>query len=414
MSLFLLRRSVVVALVPVVAFTMFVGNLVTGSAATVTNTVTLLSGSAYANNVYTDTACRSGHRVQSIGTTLRGYRSYKLGTTSRHRQTDAGATTPWKNEPANVCVSFNVGTPDRAQVFTNPKPAPRITHLPGQPALTAYGSSSAAVPYARRGALIIAGRENYADAAMKNASRAGATVLVYLDPIIDNNYGRYHRMLVSSSVCGAATSRWPGSPKANSYGYLQDFRVGSAVQRKLRCVLEKIVSENPHIGGFFADDLGSRSWYPDFSWDSWGTANQRAYRNGAIALAKTFHDVAARHKLMVMVNGTWTAGSLAAHGGGYPAAGVHGLSYADGGYIEHHETGELPFWTRYAKGQWGTAAGSVSQGKPFMYVQANDDSTRNAYNRSKVFAYLSTQREYDRASVWGPFHPTGLPSRVSR
>ena len=117
---------------------------------------------------------------------------------------------------------------------------------------------------------------------------------------------------------------------------------------------------------------------------------------------------------MVMVNGTWGAGSLASSGGGYPNANVSGLSYADGGYIEHHGTSELSYWTGYAKGQWGTAAGSVSQGKPFMYVQASDDAARNAYNNAGVFAFLSTQQDYDNASVWGPFHRTGLPSRVAR
>lgn len=412
-----IHRSLVVVSISVVALVASSSNPVTGGAATVTNTVTLLSGSAYANNVYTDTACRSGHKRQSIGTTLKGYRSYKLATTSRHRQTDSGAVTAWKNAAANVCVSFNVGKPDKAEVFTRPKastPISTITQLPGQPALTAYGSSSAATPYAKRGALIIAGRENYADRPMKNASAAGATVLVYVDPIIDASYGRYHQMLVKKSVCGPATSRWPGSPKANEWGYLQDFRIGSAVQAKLRCVLEAIVAENPHIGGFFADDLGSRSWYPGFSWNSWGTNNQRAYRDGAVALAKTFHDVAVKHGLMVMVNGTWGAGSLASNGGGYPNANVSGLSYADGGYVEHHSTSELSYWTRYAKGQWGTASGSVSQRKPFMYLQASDNATRNAYLKTGAFAFLSTQRDYDTASVWGPFHKTGLPTRVTK
>ena len=409
--------SSIVVLIAVMALVAIMSNSVSGSAATVTNTVSLLSGAAFANNVYTDTACKSGHKRQSIGTTLKGYRSYKLATTSRYRQVDSGHATRWKSQGANVCVSFNVGAPDKAEVFTNPRPSTpnsKITPLPGQPALTAYGSSSAAKPYAKRGALIIAGRDNYADRPMKNASAAGATVLVYLDAIIDASYGRYHEMLVKRSVCGPATSRWPGSPRANEWGYLQDFRVGSAVQLKLRCVLEKIVAENPHIGGFFADDLGSRSWYAGFSWNSWGATNQLAYRNGAIALAKTFHEVAVKHALMVMVNGTWGAGSLASSGGGYPARSVSGLSYADGGYIEHHSTSELSYWTGYARGQWGTAPGSVSKRKPFMYVQASDDATRKAYLKTGAFAFLSTQQDYDTASVWGPFHATGLPSRVTK
>ena len=296
---------------------------------------------------------------------------------------------------------------------TQSTPTATIRNVPGQPAITAYGSA-AVTPFAHQGALIIAGRVNYSDQQMKEASAAGATVLIYLDAIIDNPYGRYHHMLNNPSKCGPATSRWPGNYKANSWGYLNDFRVGSVLQSKLKCVLEKMVAENPHMGGFFADDLGSRSWYPGFDWDTWGTANQQSYRAGAIALAQTFHDVAAEHGLMVMVNGTWTAGSLAYRGGGYPDMSRHGLGLADGGYIEHHGADELAFWTAYAQGQWATAAGSVGQGKPVMYVQANDATTRDAYNKAGVYSFLSAQVDYDTASVWGPFHATGLPSRVAK
>ena len=81
-------------------------------------------------------------------------------------------------------------------------------------------------------------------------------MLIYLDAIIDNPYGRYHDMLINQSACGPATSRWPGDYQANSWGYLNDFRVGSVLQSKLRCVLETMVAENPHMAGWFADDLG--------------------------------------------------------------------------------------------------------------------------------------------------------------
>jgi hypothetical protein len=299
---------------------------------------------------------------------------------------------------------------------STPTPSPTastISHLPGQPAITAYGSSSPVTPFAHQGALIIAGRVNYADQPIKDASAAGATVLIYLDAIIDNPYGRYHEMLNKASECGPATSRWPGNYQANQWGYLNDFRVGSVLQGKLKCVLEKMVAENPHMAGFFADDLGSRSWYPGFSWATWGTTNQQSYRAGAIALAQTFHDVAAEHGLMVMVNGTWTAGSLASTGGGYPDMNSHGLALADGGYIEHHAADELTYWTAYARGQWATAAGSAGRGKPFMYVQASDAATRDAYNKAGVFSFLSAQVDYSTASVWSAFHATGLPSRVA-
>lgn len=52
-------------------------------------------------------------------------------------------------------------------------------------------------------------------------------------------------MLVNATACGPVTSHWPGSLKVNSRGHLQDFRVDSSVQPKPRCVLKKIIDENP-------------------------------------------------------------------------------------------------------------------------------------------------------------------------
>jgi hypothetical protein len=360
--------------------------------------------------------------------TIRAVLTWSDGTSSRQRgdftvankaatvATTATPTTTATAAPSTSTTALATPSPSATPTMSTPTPSPTasaITHLPGQPAIVAFSSSSAVTPFARQGALIIAGRVNYGDQPMKDASAAGATVLIYLDAIIDNRYGRYHDLLNNPSECGPATSRWPGNYQANEWGYLNDFRVGSVLQTKLKCVLEKMVAENPHMGGFFADDLGSRSWYPGFSWNTWGTTNQQSYRAGAIALAQTFHEVAAEHGLMVMVNGTWTAGPLASDGGGYPNMSSHGLGLADGGYIEYHAADQLSFWTAYADGQWATAPGCVGQGKPFMYVQARDATTRDAYNKAGVFSFLSAQSVYDTASAWGPFHATGLPSRVA-
>jgi hypothetical protein len=304
------------------------------------------------------------------------------------------------------------------QTFTTTA-AGTITNLPGQPGITDYGSSANIVPYEHTGAMIISDQENLSSQPVKDASAAGATVLAYVDPmILQPGNGTYAGMLWNASACGPAVPQW-GSYSSGSYP-LADFRTaadggGGVEQSKLQCVLEQMVADNPQIGGFFADDLGSRSWYSGFSWTNFGSANQQAWRDGAIALAQTFHTVAVEHGLALMVNGTWGAGTLAANGGGYPDMNQHGLSLADGGYIEHHATSELSYWTAYAQGQWSTATGDVSGGKPFMYVQASDDATRNAYSNAGVFSFLSAQTDYTQpATVWGPFHATGLPSKVSQ
>lgn len=298
-----------------------------------------------------------------------------------------------------------------------------ITNLPGQPAITDYqppsGNGSNAVPYEHQGALIVAGQSQLASQPMKDASAAGATVMGYLDPmVIQPNSGTYGDMLWQSSACGPAVPQWGSYNTGTGYN-LADFRTtadgGNGIeQSKLQCVLEKMVSDNPWIGGMFADDLGSMSWYPGIPWGSFGSANQQAWRDGAIALAQTFHNVAVEHTLAFMVNGTWEAGTLASNGGGYPTLTTHGLSLADGGYIEHHAASEVSFWTAYAQGQWGTATGDVSQGHPFMYVQAPDQATMNTYNNAGVFSFLSYQTDYSQpAPVWGSFHATGLPSQSS-
>ena len=304
-----------------------------------------------------------------------------------------------------------------------PKPTPKPTPTPtptvalnnksAQPALVAYGSASAATPFAKRGSLVIAGRDNYADAPMKAVSVAGGTVLVYLDAVIDNPYGRYHQMLNEKSVCGPATGRWPGDYKANGSGYLNDFRPGSVLQSKLGCVLEKIVEENPHIGGFFADDLGSRSWFSGFSWSSFGAKNQQDYRAGAIELSKTFREVSDKHGLIFLVNGTWGAGSLSASGGGYPDMNKNGNALADGGFAEHHVADT--YWARDypCSSQWA-AQSPVTHGTAFNMAVTNTDAERKPYIDSGCYAFVSTQTDYTTAPVWGSFHPTGLPSQVQR
>ena len=301
----------------------------------------------------------------------------------------------------------------RALVDISSDGSTSLQNYPAQAAALVYGPGSGAEPYAHPGGLVVAGRDNYRDKGFKNVSAAGGTVLFYLDAVIDNPHGRYHDMLINQSVCGPGTSRWPGSPRANAYGFLSDFRVGSVLQRKLPCVLEKMVAENPYMAGWFADDVGSRSWFPGFSWDSWGPANQQAYREGAIALTKTFRDVANRHGLIFLVNGTWTAGSLATSGGGYPDPGRHGNALADGGVVAHHD-GDIAYFGPYGcSGQWA-ARSPVTKGKSFNYAITSTPASRGVYIRSDCYAFVNKQSDNATASRWGSFHPTGLPSRVRR
>lgn len=280
-----------------------------------------------------------------------------------------------------------------------------ITNLPAQAGAVFYGPPSGAVAYAHPGGLVVDGRDNYRNPTFSKVSAAGGTVLMYIDAVIDNPTGRYHRMLDKTSVCGPATSRWPGDYRANTYGFLNDFRVGSVLQSKFRCVLEKMVAENPHMGGWFADDLGSRSWFPGFDWDSF--PDQEAYRAGAIALTQTLRSVADEHGLVFIVNGTWSAND----GGGYPDVTKSGNALADGGFAEHHD-GEIDFFGPYGcSPQWASLS-PVTKGKAINFAVTNTEAGRIEYVESGCYAYVNRQTDYDGVAPWGEFHATGLPSRV--
>lgn len=304
-----------------------------------------------------------------------------------------------------------------------PKPAgggPQATqfaNLPTQAASIVWadpGSVGPAITYAYPGALVVAGRDQYADPVFKTISGAGGTVLIYLDALINSTVGTYHGLLLNSSIYGAAVPLWPPGYTVNSAaGYsLNDFRTtadGGAglLLSKLPGVLEQMVSDNPHIGGFFMDDLGTRSWYPDLNWTSF--PDKAKWRNGAIAIAQAVRNVCDEHGIIFMVNGTWTAND----GGGYPDSTQHGCSLAEANYVEHHDT-ESSFWVPYvSSSQWATAS-KVTRGVSFAFANMNTSAGFTEFQNTGAFSFLNLQptANYDYAAPWGTHHTTGLPSHV--
>jgi hypothetical protein len=281
-----------------------------------------------------------------------------------------------------------------------------------QPATLAYGTARGVQEYAEPGGLVVAGRDNYGDRAFRDVADAGGTVLVYLDPIIDNDYGRYHELLLQESACGPAVGPWPGEPAANEYGDLNDFRPGSVLQDKLRCVLETMVEENPQMGGWFLDDVGSRSYFPETDWESWSAEDQQAYRDGAVEITRTAREVADEHGLIFLVNGTWGAGSLAEAGGGYPDAERPGNALADGGFVENQDD-NLEYFAPYAcDGQWAEDS-PVTRGDPVNFAVTETVDARDAYIASGCFAYVQRHDGYDvPVAPWAGFRDRGLPTGV--
>ena len=346
----------------------------------------------------------------------------RVGTTTSPKD-GGGGKPPWVRNYWWLFLTIAIVGVSGAWIAT-PSPRPYLAALPGaasepvqirnmppQAAGVIYGPGSGALEYTHPGGMVVAGRDNYNDPAFKKVSAAGGTVLIYLDPVIDNPWGKYHRMLMRQSACGSATTRWPGVPRANEWGYLNDFRVGSPLQRKLPCVLEKMVKENPQMGGWFADDVGSRSWYPGIDWEGWGAANQRAYRAGAIELTRTFRKVANEHGLVFLVNGTWGAGSLAAHGGGYPDMMQPGNALADGGFVEHHD-GQIEYFGPYGCSEQWAAESPVTKGKAVNFAVTTTHAGFVEFKKSNCYSFVNKQPDYAFADTWGQPHATGLPTEV--
>jgi len=316
----------------------------------------------------------------------------------------------------SVGVAVMISRPDRAEpsgsaaaTATVGSASNEIQNFPPQAAGLAYGDPAQAAQYAYPGGLVVAGRDNFDGKEFRDVSAAGGSVLLYLDPIIDNPHGRYHELLIKRSECGPATSHWPGNYRANSWGYLNDFRVGSVLQTKLECVLEKMVQENPHMAGWLADDLGSRSWFPDFDWVTF--PDRAAYRDGAIELTKTFRRVANRHGLIFLVNRTWAGGPIATAGGGYPNPARSGNALADGGVVEHHDS-EISYFGPYGCSKQWAAQSPITRGKAFNYAMTATSAGSLEYLRSSCYAFVNQQTDYGVSQRFGTTHPTGLPTRA--
>ena len=314
--------------------------------------------------------------------------------------------------PAPVTVTV-------ANAATSAQPA-AVLNQPANPGLLMYADGAPPVSvvanWAKPGALVVVGRTNYNDPWVHTMAAGGATVLLYVDPVIDNDTGRYHDKLLNASEFGPAVPKWPGNPVANEWGSLNDFRVGSVLQQKLPGVLELAVAENPDISGFFLDDVGSRSWFPGINWDSWSNADKEAYRNGAIAITQTAGAVADENDLFLMVNGTWGATGVAGRGGGgYPNRALHGNSLVDGGFVENHDPDtQFAYWAAYADpdtSQWGA---DTPRGLPYMWFSnVGSSADRDKWIASGLAAFASSSPYDGRALPFGTFTDFHLPNRAT-
>ena len=97
-----------------------------------------------------------------------------------------------------------------------PTPVGEPLNRPTNPGLLMYADgappANVVANWSRPGALVVVGRTNYDEPWVHTMADGGATVLIYLDSMIDNDWGRYHDKLINASEFGPPVPRWPGHP----------------------------------------------------------------------------------------------------------------------------------------------------------------------------------------------------------
>lgn len=316
------------------------------------------------------------------------------------------------------------------------------TTTPTQPMVFAYDPTTTAEfddlgitvgNYGHPGAIVVCGRVNYGHQRFKDLAAAGATILIYLDVMITNTYGTYHSLLDNAGALGPAIPAWPGPIPANSYGNINDFRTTSVMHQRLdalvspvpagyngshtrlQAVVNKMFADNSHLHGVFMDDLGSRSYFEGPSgnvniWAGMSTTAKQQYRAGAIKVLEDTWVICKALGKAIFVNGSWEAGDLVTHGGGYPNPNISGASKANGGVWEHHVHDS--FGDDYINGaQWALDA-PVGAGYRFGIVISSSGTERIPWmGRVSHLTEQSSADGYDGEPPWSTtaWHPTGLP-----
>jgi Collagen triple helix repeat (20 copies) len=271
-----------------------------------------------------------------------------------------------------------------------PPPSATSINRPCNPALIAYvsGPGSQLAAWSKPGALIDVGPSIYAEPWVKQAAAGGATVLLYLDTIYSVTGGRYHELLRNANSYGPAVPIWAG--------VTNNIAPGGPLQQKLPAIMNLAIDENPHLSGFFLDDLGTIAGTQGYS--TLSATQKEQFRLGAIEIVKTARTIADQRNLFLMANGVWNGNE----GGGYPDRNKHGCALVDGCMIEDHALNA--FWDNYCNPAYSQWALQTPRKVAYMWDQARSGSAEtNAYINANRIAYASTQTSYTNPGAVVPF-----------
>lgn len=311
---------------------------------------------------------------------------------------------------------LHVSVTDIGAEYNPPAPPPppdpgTLTIAPPQPGAVLYGPDATSA-YAHAGAMVDMNSAETPGAIA--VSNAGGHVFVYVDAIVTGSGGNYASLINNTNSYGPAIGQWPGQTQQyNSYGYVRDLLL-LVSSGKLLNILNFIVSDNPHMAGFFCDDLGTSNPQYGYSGSPLAAAGNgysiptTTFYNAVIAVVNVFRQVCNAHNLMMLVNGMFDGRG----NGGYPTRSTHGCSLAEGSCAEHQTNQGTNFWPVYlASSQWATAS-PLTAGDTTHFVIATPGDT--SWNSTTGVAWIAQQSNYQTVPpVWTSFHATGLPTHVT-
>lgn len=306
-------------------------------------------------------------------------------------------------------AAADVGGTVRSRVTASEHAFPGgLSIAPPQPGAVIYGSDAPS-SYYHAGAMVDMNSSETAGAIA--VSNAGGHVLVYVDIIASASGGNYTSIINNANAYGPAIGLWPGQTSPyNAYGYVRDLAT-LVTSGKLLNVLNKVVADNPHMAGFFADDLGTTNPQYKSPLGTQGngyTTPTTTFYNAVIAAVQVFRDVCDAHGLILLVNGGFDGRG----NGGYPTRGSHGCSLVEGTCAEHQASTPGAFWDVYmSAAQWANDS-PITSGQALGFVIANAGDT--GWRTHADIAWIAYQTNYSSApNPWSGFHTTGLPTHAS-
>ncbi len=203
--------------------------------------------------------------------------------------------------------------------------------------------------YEHPGAMVIAGNCNRDDPRFAQAHKAGAEVIVYINPtaVYDNLPCKNKVGLYGSDRSRVPLWPYPSPGQRSSWKHtlMTDIRAGSPWSDHVVDFVVELM-KNPNYDGVFLDVVGARVWADTTNWSEWPKSEQDEYTRGNIDLVRRIDEKRRQinPSFIVVNNSLWDRGDK---------MGFEGEQYVDGVVLEHPPLND--YHKQYAERKFGSS-----------------------------------------------------------